>query len=248
MANFTVKIGDNPQGSSSRRWQAVAALVDPVRRALYEFVRGQRRPVTREQAADAVDVSRNLAAFHLEKLVEVGMLQARYEAPAQPRGRGRTPKVYEATSDGLTLTVPQRHYDLAGTILADAIATDPADARQAANRHAAYLGHYIGSGIPREGGPSPEAAAPGDGDTSNRALRALADLGYEPHRDAEGIVVDNCPFHALATRHTALICGINVEFVSGLLAGLECFTLRAELRPRFGGCCVYVRTPSGALP
>ena len=76
---------------SRPRWEAVGALVDSVRRSLFEYVRRQDHPVTREEAADAQGVSRNLAAFHLDKLVEVGLLRARYEAPAdQPRGRGRT--------------------------------------------------------------------------------------------------------------------------------------------------------------
>ncbi len=216
---------------ADRTWPAVAALVDPVRRALYEHVRRERRPVTREEAAQAVDVSRNLAAFHLDKLVEVGMLHARYEAPAeQPRGRGRTPKVYEATDGGLSLTVPQRRYELVGTILADAIATEPADAGVAAHRRAAQLGHDIG------------VAAAGIRDAAiGKATRALTDLGYEPRAGEDGIVLGNCPFHALATRHTALICGINAEFIAGLLAGLGCEALRAELRPRPDGCCVCVR-------
>jgi len=214
-----------------RSWQVVAALVDPVRRSLYDHVRRERRPVTREEAAQAVDISRNLAAFHLDKLVEAGVLRARYEAPAtRRRGRGRTPKVYEVSGEGLALTVPQRHYEIVGAILADAIATEPTDARAAAHRHAAALGQAVGAGSPYRAG-----------EPSDRAARALADLGYEPRTERAEIVLDNCPFHALAARHTALICGINLEFVSGLLAGLGCDTLRAELRPRPGGCCVCVR-------
>jgi len=214
-----------------RTWQVVAALVDPVRRALYDHVRRERRPVTREEAARAVDISRNLAAFHLDKLVEVGVLHARYEAPTtRRRGRGRTPKVYEASADGLALTVPQRHYELVAAILADAIATDPTDARTAAHRHAAALGQALGA-----------ASVRASGQPIDRAVRALTDLGYEPCADRGDIVLDNCPFHALASRQTALICGINVEFVAGLLAGLGCAALRAELRPRPGGCCVCIR-------
>jgi predicted ArsR family transcriptional regulator len=220
-------------------WQVVATLVDPVRRSLYDHVRRERRPVTREEAAHAVDISRNLAAFHLDKLVEVGMLHARYEAPAgRPRGRGRTPKVYQASADGLSLTVPQRHYELVGTILADAIATDPTDARSAAHRHAAALGEALGAaGADGGAGGAGGAGAHPSGDMLDR----LADLGYEPRSDGADVVLDNCPFHALATRHTALICGVNVEFVAGLLAGAGCDSLRAELRPRPGGCCVRLR-------
>src|SRR4051812_23000871 len=53
---------------------AIAALEDDVRRALFEHVRGAAQPVTRESAAAAIGISRNLAAFHLDKLVELGLL------------------------------------------------------------------------------------------------------------------------------------------------------------------------------
>jgi predicted ArsR family transcriptional regulator len=214
-----------------RTWQVVAALVDPVRRSLYEHVRREGRPVTREEAAQAVDISRGLAAFHLDKLVELGLLRARYEAPAeQPRGRGRTPKVYEATDDVVTLSLPPRQYELVATILADAVAAGTTDARGAALHRAGELGQAIGA-----------ATADRSGRGVERATRALAQLGFEPRREAGGIELDNCPFHALATRHADLVCGINVEFVAGLLAGIGCGALRAELHAPEHGCCVRVR-------
>jgi predicted ArsR family transcriptional regulator len=215
---------------ADQTWQVVAALVDPVRRSLYEHVRREGRPVTREEAAQAIDISRGLAAFHLDKLVEVGMLRARYEAPTeQPRGRGRTPKVYETTGDDLALTVPPRRYELIATILADAVATGSTDAASAAREQAAGMGRAIGSG------------ANHTGRIVDRAMRALSELGYEPRREDSDIVMDNCPFHPLADRHTALVCGMNVDFVAGLLAGLGCEPMRGELQPRPGGCCVRIR-------
>ena len=144
------------------RWQAVAALVDPVRRALYDHVRRQAHPVSREEAADAVSISRNLSAFHLDKLVDAGLLRARYEAPTdQPRGRGRAPKVYEPADGTLTLSVPPRQYELVGEILADAVAGDPNDARAAAERHAADVGRKIGA-VHRDRAASDITAAASD--------------------------------------------------------------------------------------
>jgi predicted ArsR family transcriptional regulator len=209
------------------RWQVIAALVDPVRRALYDHVRHERRPVSREDAARALDISRSLAAFHLDKLVEVGMLHARYEAPPeQPRGRGRSPKVYEASSDGLSLTMPPRQYELMATILADAVAEDPDDAASAACRRAVAIGQAVG------------ASATAAGGAASRAVTCLTGLGYEPRTDGDDVVLGNCPFHPIAAAHTALVCGINVEFVAGLLSGLGCEGMRAELRPYPDGCCV----------
>jgi len=219
------------------RWQAVAALVDPVRRALYDYVRRQDHPVTREEAADAQAISRNLTAFHLDKLVDADLLRARYESPAdQPRGRGRTPKVYEPADDGLMLTVPPRQYALAGEILADAVAEDPTNAADSAQRHAFEHGRRIGQECLARTRSDPRGAD----DELTAAHAALADLGFEPRMDKATLTLGNCPFHALAIRQPDLICGLNVEFISGLLTGLSCDGLTVQLHPQRGACCVVI--------
>jgi predicted ArsR family transcriptional regulator len=222
------------------QWQAVAALVDPVRRSLYEYVRRQDHPVTREEAADAHAISRNLTAFHLDKLVEAHLLTTRYEAPGdQPRGRGRTPKVYEPTAEGVHLSIPLRRYDLVGEILADAVASEPADAASAARRIALERGRELGAQW-RHNQPdrSGRHAHGRDREQIGAALTALAGLGYEPRQAPDGAVaLANCPFHALAERQRSLVCGINHAFVDGLLQGLD-VRLSAELRPRAPYCCV----------
>ncbi|MGC1211971.1 MAG: hypothetical protein WA890_11990 [Micromonospora sp.] len=206
-------------------WPAVTALVDQVRRGLYDYVRGQDHPVTRDEAAEARHISRNLAAFHLDKLVDAGLLQARYEAPAdQPRGRGRTPKVYEAAPGCISLTIPERRYDLMGEILAQAVAEDPTDARSAALRLAAQRGAAIGH---EAGGGGPLGVV-------------LAELGFEPADEDKLIRLRNCPFHDLAAQQTALVCGLNQAFIAGLLDGLDRPDLKADLAPTPGACCVQI--------
>jgi predicted ArsR family transcriptional regulator len=225
------------------RWQAVAALVDPVRRALYDHVRKQGHPVSREEAADAVSISRNLSAFHMDKLVDAGLLRARYEAPVdQPRGRGRAPKVYEPTGGALTMSVPPRQYELVGEILADAVAGEPNDARAAAERHATDVGRRIGAAHVASPAPSPDVGdrPPTGGDVAT-AYAALADLGFEPRVDDTGEVsLGNCPFHGLAVRHPELVCGLNEALITGLLDGLGADHLCARLQPDPGSCCVRV--------
>lgn len=221
------------------RWQAVAALVDPVRRALYDHVRRQARPVSREEAAEAVSISRNLSAFHLDKLVDAGLLRARYEAPAdQPRGRGRAPKVYEPADGTLTMSVPPRQYELVGEILADAVAGDPSDARAAAERHAADVGRKIGAA--HRGHAASDVAGTSTDDVS-AAYATLTDLGFEPRRGTTGeLSLGNCPFHGLAVRHPELVCGLNEALISGVLDGLGADGLCARLQPDPGSCCVRV--------
>ena len=202
-------------------------LVDPVRRALFDHVtRASRagRAVGREEAADAIGVSRPLAAFHLDKLVEAGLLAARYEAPSdRPRGRGRTPKVYEAVAD-VSVTLPPRRYELLASLLADAVAAHTSDASAYALAAARDRGVAFGRSVP----PS-------------ELMDVLERLGFEPVVAAQGqILLDNCPFHAIAVAHPDLVCGLNLAFIGGMLDGLGVSSARAVLAPRTGHCCVEI--------
>jgi predicted ArsR family transcriptional regulator len=217
-------------------WHAVTALVDPVRRALYAYVRSQDHPVTREEAADAQEISRNLAAFHLDKLVDAGLLDARYEAPEdQPRGRGRTPKVYEPAGQTVNLTIPQRQYELIAAILADAVATRPDDAANAARRQAHARGvHY---GRVSAGAAGSRTSAGSD------VEEALAALGFEPCRSGGKVILRNCPFHSIAGQHPELVCALNHAFVVGVIHGVAADDMvTSHLVPHPDACCVELRS------
>jgi predicted ArsR family transcriptional regulator len=194
------------------RWDIVATLVDPSRRALFEYVRRQDHAVGREEAAAATGVSRGLAAFHLDKLVEAGLLSASYEAPAGPRGRGRTPKVYVPAGD-VAITIPARRDDLIADVLAEA-----------------YLSHG-----------SPDEVAYRQG--TSHGVAELTALGFEPEVSDDLIRLANCPFHALAARHGALICRIALSFVSGLAANSPEYEAIPDPSP--SGCCVGLRRLHG---
>ena len=79
---------------------AVAALEDDLRQGMYLEVRRRRRPVSREEVAEAMGVSRKLAAFHLDKLVDRGLLVTSYARPPGRggRGAGRSAKYYEPSA------------------------------------------------------------------------------------------------------------------------------------------------------
>ena len=63
-------------------------LDDPLRRQLYEYVIESDGPVSREQAAAAASIGRTLAAYHLDKLAEVGLLTVSYQRPGWAGGTG----------------------------------------------------------------------------------------------------------------------------------------------------------------
>jgi predicted ArsR family transcriptional regulator len=222
---------------------AVAALLaDPLRGRLYRLVR-RRHPLSRDQAAVEVGISRGLAAFHLDKLVEGGLLRARYQAPpGRPPRVGRLPKVYEPSDLQLGITIPERRYDLVGEILLDAVVEASADEQPlaATTRIAMARGTEIGEGFRRARGLGrlgPERAL-------TLAAEALEDHGYEPHRlDQRTVELRNCPFHTLARRAPEVVCAVNRSLLEGLLRGLGDRRVEAVLAPRSDACCVELRAP-----
>jgi predicted ArsR family transcriptional regulator len=219
---------------------AVAALADAGRRELYAFARRQGRPITRDEAAAHLGISRKLAAFHLDKLVAAGLLTARVGLPSG-RGRiGRPPKTYQPSDAEVEVSVPARRYDLAAQILLDAVVTADSTggrageaALEAARRHGEALGQAARSGV--RGGPiGPER-------TLSVVERVATETGFEPVRPQPRVLrLRNCPFSRLADASRDLVCGVNAALFSGIVDGIG-GTVTVELAPRAGWCCVELR-------
>jgi len=204
-----------------------ALLADPVRRRIFRFVRRARRPVTRDETAASARVSRNLAAFHLDKLVDAGLLRAGRHPPAGSARVGRRPKVYEAGPVEVHLDVPQRQHALLAGVLVETLTADgglsPAVLDAAARR-----GEELGRAA------SAEAVD---------VVPALERVGYEPYKAEPSLLrLANCPFHPLAAGSPDLVCGLNQALIAGLLTGMSADGMEAVLAPRAGECCVEIRS------
>ncbi len=221
--------------------KAVAALDDDLRRAMYLFIRAAGRPVSRDEAADHVGISRKLAAFHLDKLVERGLLAAHYARVGERSGRGagRSSKLYEPSDIEVDISLPERRYDVVGEILVAALAEeDDRPARDVAQRIAREKGRAIGEEVRSQRHLRP----PGAERAMAVAEEVLEERGYEPYRDETGEVsLRNCPFHVLSRQAPELVCGLNREFVDGMLRGLGNSNVEAVLQPTPGECCVKLR-------
>ena len=221
----------------------VAALGEPIRRALYRYVVAQQDPVDREQAATAVGVARHVAKFHLDKLESDGLLDVEYSRPPGRRGpgAGRPAKRYRRSSRDVSVSLPERRYDLAGRVMAQAISTateSGVSVAEALRTAAAAAGHALGEQARGRLGHRPSRAA------CIRAVSGvLADCGYEPRADGDGIILANCPFRSLAEDYTDVVCGMNLDLIDGLLETCARSKLRAQLDPGAGRCCVTVGTP-----
>jgi predicted ArsR family transcriptional regulator len=217
----------------------LAGLGDPIRRALYRYVAERGVPVSRDDAAQAAGISRPLAAYHLDKLIDDGLLEARYQRRSGRRGpgAGRPAKHYVRADRQLELSLPARDYAALAELLASAVEADPSGAARAALDHAAAtLGAELGTEA------AGRTTADGDPDQVLAALReALAARGYEPYQDADGTIrLRNCPFDRIAAHHRQLVCGANHTMLQALTDHLDGDppTLRAVLDPQPGRCCV----------
>lgn len=220
--------------AADRSMRALGALDEPTRRRLYLFVRAAARPVTRDEAAAHAGISRKLAAFHLDRLVDAGLLVPGARRPLERR-RGRAPKTYEPSGLALDVSIPPRHYDLAGELLASAIESCRADERpaDAALRVAFARGRRMGGAARQEPVTRPMIVT--------RELAMLADQGYEPVREGDRIVLRSCPFEAVARNAPALVCGMNRALLDGALRGIGDESTEAVLDPVPGRCCVELR-------
>jgi predicted ArsR family transcriptional regulator len=205
----------------------VGALADPARRALYRYVVAQREPVGRDQAAAGVDLPRHTAKFHLDRLVADGLLDTEFRRLSGRRGpgAGRPAKLYRRADREIAVTLPPRQYELAARVLAAAVDEATRTGVPVADTLAAAA-----AAVGRDLRGTSDAPCPSDD-----VVALLSAYGYEPRVDGGEVVLANCPFHALARDHTALVCGMNLHLLTALLAPGQ-----ARLDPAPGRCCVVV--------
>lgn len=219
--------------------ESLAALADPTRRSLYEFVARSADPVSREQAAEGLGIAAHKAKFHLDRLVRTGLLSTEYRrlTGRTGPGAGRPAKLYRTAGREFSMSVPPRNYDLLSEILARAVEsafTEDAPVGQVgdvAAREARDQGRTLGETVADEG----------PHDCLQQLATALRPQGYEPRVDDGVMVLENCPFDKVARDHTELVCGLNLDFVGGVVSGLGCSDLRVSLEPSPGRCCVSAR-------
>jgi len=177
--------------------------------------------IGRDEVAEALEISRTLAAFHLDKLVDAGLLEvsfARRTGRVGP-GAGRTAKLYRRASTEITASVPARAYRGAAEVLAEAVERAGADETLFA--------------VARERGRAQAVPA-------KDLVAALAEQGYEPVVDGRTIRLRNCPFHRLAETFPPLVCGMNLALLQGMLDGARLTSWHAEIDPVPEHCCVQL--------
>lgn len=230
----------------------VSALAEPARRALYLYVSTQADAVSREQAASAVDLPLHSVKFHLDRLVDEGLLEVEFRrlSGRTGPGAGRPAKLYRRAARQFAVTLPERRYELAGDVLATAVTRAMREAlpvedavRDAATAEGLRIAtaHSRGTGDTACAQESARFDERGRPDELTTVATVLAEHGYEPRARDQEICLANCPFDRLATKHTELVCAMNLALIGGVIDGLGLRHLRAALEPQQGYCCVKVR-------
>lgn len=220
----------------------IGALADPVRRSLYRYVCIQAEPVGRDAAAEALGIPRHQAKFHLDRLESDGLLVAdfvRLSGRTGP-GAGRPAKVYRRADREIAVSLPQRDYELAGSIMADAI--------DASMRAEVPVSQTIRETAAARGQELAASADEADvtAEPMDAVLSVLAKQGYEPRWESDHVIMGNCPFHSLAHTHTELVCTMNHALITAITDALAPGTVCACLEPAENRCCVTLRAADAA--
>lgn len=229
--------------------EAIAVLAEPTRRRLYEFVVGHG-PVGRDAAADALGLSRELAAFHLDRLAEAGLVHVTYRrlSGRSGPGAGRPAKLYERAPTDIAVSLPQRRYESAAEVFAEGLenVADEVGAdhiSQLVDEPARRRGLEAGASVRRQSGRTRSRRV-----RREQAIRELADEGFEPAVDPDSQVVTlrNCPYRVLSDRHRELTCGMNLAWAQGFVEGAGDVGLEPRLDVQPGRCCVVLQPTSGS--
>ena len=215
--------------------EAIGALHEPMRRAVYEYAARSAEPVGRNEVAEALRIGRTLAAFHLDRLAAAGLLEvsyARLSGRTGP-GAGRPAKLYRRSAAEHSVSLPPRRYLDAAGLLAEAVERAGADEHlfAAARRR----GRAMGSEVAATPGATAGAATAAAG-----LVEVLAGQGYEPAPGDGRIVLGNCPFHAVARDYPPLVCGMNLALIEGLVEEFPSSGAIPVMEPGAGRCCVVI--------
>ena len=213
----------------------LSSLDEPLRRRLYDYVCEQAAPVSREQASAAADIGRTLAAYHLDKLAQAGLLSIHYQHPGGPSpGPGRPAKLYRRSEREFSVSVPPRDYELLANLLVQSVRRDPTGTvRNAMGEAAEQAG--------RDAAVTARSTQSANEDPTTILTHALRSCGYQPSVGANcEIELRNCPFHRIAQAHQDIVCGLNLRLIQGLVEESGGNRSQTTLAPLPGRCCVVI--------
>jgi predicted ArsR family transcriptional regulator len=177
------------------------ALGDPTRNAIFRYVDASARPVGVAELTDHFGLHHNAIRQHLAKLRDAGLL---VEDHAQPEGPGRPALLYRTSPGAAGRWETGSPYEQLSALLIGMLRSgdDPRVVGRAAGRRLAE-------------------AARGESDRVRLLETLTRRLGFEPRvvdrRGRSEIVLDRCPFVAMATNAPEIVCELHRGLAEGVV-------------------------------
>lgn len=188
------------------------ALGDSRARVL-AVLQAARAPLGVNEIASQVGLHANTTRFHLDALIEQGLVERAIEERDVP-GRPRT--LYTATAD--SARTGRRSYRLLAEILTSYLATHTKQPARAALDAGEAWGRFLTQR------PAPfrrvDAAA-----ATRQLVETLDDIGFAPEAVTAGrerkILLHHCPFREAAEEHRDVVCTVHLGLMRGMLTELD---------------------------
>jgi predicted ArsR family transcriptional regulator len=174
-----------------------------------------------QELAERVGLHANTIRFHLDRLMNDGLVQRHVELRTTP---GRPRLTYTAVAE----TSDRRSYRLLARILAGFMTDALPDAARAAAEAGRAWGHVLTER------PTPYRRT--SRHTSVATLvRVLDDLGFAPEAmpgtKPQEILLRNCPFREVAEENLGVVCAVHLGIMQGVLAELRSPVTADQLEP-----------------
>ncbi len=194
------------------------ALGDGTRRSLYRYVVEAQVPLSAGEVGAAFGLHRTVARSHLEKLVEMNLLQVGTRRRAQG---GRPAKVYFPSEERLEIQLPPRRYEWLARLLVQLLNRVPGDHSEAA----VDVGREFGRNLARASLIDGVATAGDQALSPHQVVKWLGENGYRAELQggkasplaAVTIDVTNCVYQEVAQLSPDVVCGFDRGMICGLL-------------------------------
>jgi predicted ArsR family transcriptional regulator len=201
---------------------ATAPLGESRSRVL-DLLRAAGAPLGVQEVAERAGLHPNTARFHLDALVNAGLVTRNPKSRETP---GRPSMGYQVTeSDGPT---GQRRYRLLADMLTSLIAGMMPNPGEAAVEAGREWGRYLTEQPP----PYQRLDA---GEAIEKLTTTMEELGFAPEAVAEGsgyrVRLHHCPFREVAERHQDVVCALHLGIMRGVLEQLRAPVTADRLQP-----------------
>lgn len=180
-------------------------------------------PLGVADVASRMGLHPNTARFHLDGLVDSGLVDRMTESRDEP---GRPRALYSARPG--STQAGQRSYRLLAEILTSYLASQTPKPGKAALEAGFTWGRYLAERPPPYQRTDTASA-------TEQLVHMLDEIGFDPEAQGSGrkreILLHHCPFREAALEHQEVVCSVHLGLMQGLLAELDSPLVAESLEP-----------------